>query len=95
MHSDHNRRLDIRVARARAGFDGIVYDCKGPEHVIGGMDGEVGIVHPDWGAEAWEVVRVVPVDVGDVKSLWSVRQAYQVFTEQMVQWGERNRRMSP
>lgn len=88
-------RLDIRIAPARADFDGILHDCKGPKDVIRRMDKAFQIKQPLNVSEAWKIVSVVSEHGRDVGSLWKVRQAYQVFTDEMAEWGSRNRQNSP
>lgn len=59
------------------------------------MDKEFRLNRPSKLAEAWELVNVVSEDGREIGSLWKVRQAYQVFTEKMAEWGTRNRQSSP
>ncbi|KAF6224567.1 hypothetical protein HO173_013007 [Letharia columbiana] len=81
LQSMKKSRLDLRIAPARADFDGILYDCKGPKDIIGGMDKEFQMKRHSKASEAWKAVSVVTEDGRDLGSLWKVRQAYQVFTE--------------
>lgn len=46
-------------------------------------------------SEAWKLVNVVSENGQEIGSLWKVRQAYQVFTDEMAGWGSRNRQNSP
>ena len=42
-------------------------------------------------SEPWKMIGVLEGDGRDVGSLWRVRQAYEVFTEAIKEWGEMNR----
>ena len=59
------------------------------------MDREFQLERNSKISEAWKIVEVVAGDGQELGSLWKVRQAYQVFTEEMAEWGTRNRRNSP
>ena len=59
------------------------------------MDKEYQLERNSKISEAWKIVNVVAGDGHEVGSLWKVRQAYQVFTDEMAEWGDRNRRNSP
>lgn len=95
MQYHKNSRLNLRIAPARGDFDGILHDCKGPEGVIKGMDREFRVERPSEIPEAWKAVVVVSGGGEEVGSLEVVGLAYQVFEEEMEEWGRRNRRFSP
>ena len=88
-------RLDLRIAPVRADFDGILHDCKSPKEIISGMDEAFQLERNSKISEAWKIVGVVAGDGEEIGSLWRVRQAYQVFTDEMAKWGARNRQGSP
>lgn len=85
-------RLDLRIASTGREPDSMLYDCKGPRDIISGMDTEFQMKHHARPLEAWKVVNVVSDDGQELGSLWEVRQAYQVFAEQMAEWGARSKR---
>lgn len=95
LQSFKSGRLDLRIAPTGRDSDGILYDCKGPKDILSGMDKEFGMKHHARASEAWKVVDVVSVDGREIGSLWKIRLAYQVFSEQMEEWGVRNRQNSP
>lgn len=45
-------------------------------------------------SEPWKMIGVLERDGREVGSLWKVRQAYEVFTEAVREWGERNNEVS-
>lgn len=92
----HHYRLDIKVLTHQAGTDGILRDLKGPTDIINRMDGECQDPNGRWKnlSEPWKMVGVVREDGSSVGNMWKVRQAYEVFTTAMTEWGERNNEMS-
>ena len=45
-------------------------------------------------SESWKMVGVLEGDGREVGSMWKVRQAFEVFTKAVTEWGERNNEMS-
>lgn len=95
MQSLKPGRLDIRIVPAREDFDGILRDCKGAGDIVNGINKELQLERHSQVSEAWKLVTVVAEDGREIGSLWNVRQAYQVFTDSMAEWGSGNRQVSP
>lgn len=75
-------------------YAGILHDCKSPKDIIKGMDKVYQLERNSKTSDAWKTVKVVAGEGQEIGSLWKVRQAYQVFTEEMAEWGNRNRQSS-
>ena len=91
-----NSQLDLHVLTHQASIDGILHDCKGATDIVNGMDRESTRTNGKSKKlpEPWKTIGVLERDGREVGSLWKVRQAYEVFTEAVREWGERNNEVS-
>ncbi|KAM0798774.1 hypothetical protein BDR22DRAFT_912186 [Usnea florida] len=89
----YRSRLDLRVLTHQAGIDGILYNCKDATGIIDGMDREFQNTSGESEelSEPWKMIDVFEGDGREVGSLWRVRQAYEVFTKTVTEWGEWNK----
>ena len=77
-------------------MDVILYDLKDATGIINGLVKESQNTddRSEKLSEPWKIVGVYEEDGKEVGTLWKVRQAYEVFTQAITDWGERNNEMS-
>ena len=85
--------LSVRISPARADVDVIIHRVQGPRDLIRGMNKEYAARYDEPVSEGWKAVRLVSSTGEEYGTLFEVRQAYQVWTDEKAKWEARNRRV--